>query len=199
MKTYRFVFVLALGSCGGEGEAHVPESGEVEGAVGALEGHGSFVGEVIARWLDEDRTMELIEDFAYEDEDGHRWEAPKGSVVDGASIPSALWSVVGAPFTGSYRKASVVHDVACQVKNNTWQDVHDMFYVACRCGGVGRIKSKVMYWAVYHLGPRWEPGGAFRPALTSLSAEQQVRFDEMVEFIESSDPSLEDLQSLSFE
>jgi hypothetical protein len=30
-----------------------------------------------------------------------------------------------------------------------------MFYEACRCGGVGAVKAKTMYYAVFHFGPRW--------------------------------------------
>ena len=32
-----------------------------------------------------------------------------------------------------------------------------MFYEACLCGGVDEQKAKVLYYAVYHFGPRWEP------------------------------------------
>lgn len=31
-----------------------------------------------------------------------------------------------------------------------------MFYEACRCGGVDDTQAKMMYYAVYHFGPRWE-------------------------------------------
>ena len=30
-----------------------------------------------------------------------------------------------------------------------------MFYEACRCGGVGAVQAKTMYYAVFHFGPRW--------------------------------------------
>ena len=80
---------------------------------------------------------------------------PAGSVVDGASIPQVFWSLVGGPFEGEYRNASVVHDVACDRKSEPWEAVHLMFYNACRCGGVGEKKAKLLYWAVYLGGPRW--------------------------------------------
>ena len=32
-----------------------------------------------------------------------------------------------------------------------------MFYEACRCGGVDETEAKLMYYAVYHFGPRWQP------------------------------------------
>lgn len=31
-----------------------------------------------------------------------------------------------------------------------------MFYEACRCGGVGAVPAKTMYYAVFHFGPRWQ-------------------------------------------
>jgi hypothetical protein len=39
-----------------------------------------------------------------------------------------------------------------------------MFYDACLCGGVGKAKAKVMYWAVRTFGPKWgqqEPQNVF--------------------------------------
>lgn len=116
---------------------------------------GRFVGAVVARWLDDGRSMTLVEPFAYVDPRDERWDAPAGSVVNGASIPRAFWSVIGGPFEGRFRDASVVHDVACESRSRAWRDVHRMFYEACRCGGVDAVTAKVMYYAVSHFGPRW--------------------------------------------
>src|SRR4051812_21904157 len=74
---------------------------------------GHFVGDVVAVFLSDGRRMQLNADFAYISPTGKRWNAPNGSIVDGASIPQAFWTVVGGPFEGQYRNASVVHDVAC--------------------------------------------------------------------------------------
>ena len=101
------------------------------------------------------RTMRLLEDFAYIDPSGRRWEAPKGSVIDGASIPQFAWSLIGGPFEGPYRNASVIHDVACVERKLAWQDVHLAFYTAMRAADVSPWKAKIMYGAVYHFGPRW--------------------------------------------
>lgn len=118
---------------------------------------GHFEGDVVASWDNDGRKMTLREDFGYVDPDGRRWTAPAGSVVDGASIPAAFWTFIGGPFEGQYRKASVVHDVGCQEMSSSWEDVHRMFYDACVCGGVDVQTAKVLYYAVYHFGPRWEP------------------------------------------
>lgn len=116
---------------------------------------GRFVGDVVARWAANGRDMTLVEPFAYVDPRDARWDAPAGAVVNGASIPQAFWSLIGGPFEGRFRNASVVHDVACEVRDREWRQVHRMFYEACRCGGVAVAKAKAMYYAVWHFGPRW--------------------------------------------
>ena len=116
---------------------------------------GRFDGAVTARWLDDGRSMQLVEPFVYVDPRAERWDAPAGAVVNGASIPRAFWSLIGGPFEGHFRDASVVHDVACETRARGWQATHRMFYEACRCGGVGDVLAKTMYYAVHHFGPRW--------------------------------------------
>jgi hypothetical protein len=116
---------------------------------------GRYIGEVIAKWLDDGRVMELQDDFSYVDPAGVSWLAPRGSKVDGASIPPAAWSLIGGPFEGKYRNASVIHDVACQKKDRPWQKAHRMFYDAMLTSGVPSLKAKVMYAAVLVGGPKW--------------------------------------------
>ncbi|RLS84010.1 MAG: DUF1353 domain-containing protein [Planctomycetota bacterium] len=116
---------------------------------------GRFIGDVVAKWEADGRDMTLVEPFAYVDPRDARWDAPPGAVVNGASIPRAFWSLIGGPFEGRFRNASVVHDVACVIRDRPWQEVHRMFHDACRCGGVGAAKAATMYYAVYQFGPRW--------------------------------------------
>jgi hypothetical protein len=149
---------------------------------------------VRAEWLDEDHhSMKLLEDFSYVDSKRVEWIAPKDSVIDGASIPRWLWTVVGSPFTGPYRKASVVHDVACDAKSRPWLDVHRMFYEACLCGGATEIQAKVMYAAVYNFGPRWAPGGGAFFMIGSPMSEDQ--FAILKSQIENENPSLEAIEN----
>jgi hypothetical protein len=98
--------------------------------------------------------MTLVQDFAYVDPSGLRWDAPAGAVVDGASIPRMAWSVIGGP-EGLCRKASVIHDVACDRRRQPWEKVHEAFYTAMLAAGVPAVTAKVMYAAVYHFCPRW--------------------------------------------
>ncbi|PHR85875.1 MAG: hypothetical protein COA78_38715 [Blastopirellula sp.] len=116
---------------------------------------GQFLEPLEMRVESDGKTFTLTKDFGYIDAQGKQWDAPTGSRVDGATIPRLLYTVVGSPMTGKYRMASVVHDVACIQKTEPWKETHRMFYEACRCGGVGDSKAKMMYWAVYHFGDRW--------------------------------------------
>lgn len=120
---------------------------------------GRFEGRVVAHWEDDGRSMTLLEPFGYRDPSAVHWPAPAGSLVNGASIPRVFWSLIGGPFSGRFRRASVVHDVACIDRTRPWRQVHRMFYDACRCGHVGVVKAKTMYYAVYHFGPRWRVVG----------------------------------------
>jgi hypothetical protein len=78
-----------------------------------------------------------------------------GARIDGATIPRPFWTVTGGPYDGPYRKASVIHDWYCDVRERPWQDVHQMFYDAMIDSGVTPRKAKVMFLAVWACGPRW--------------------------------------------
>ena len=82
---------------------------------------GYFNGDIVAKWLDDGRTMRLTEPFEYVGPDGRKWPVPTGTVVDGASIPQSFWSVIGGPFEGMYRKPSVVHDYYCGARTRKFQ------------------------------------------------------------------------------
>jgi len=148
--------------------------------------HGQFLNKVKCEWMVQkgpDREIILLDDFYYIDPSGKRWPASKGSVVNGASIPWPLWNKwIGPPFVGNYRRASVVHDVACDLREKicaSSQIAHRMFYDACLCGGVGKTKAKVMYWAVKAFGPKWGD----QNAKNVLTKKQYVELKEIEEFI----------------
>lgn len=117
---------------------------------------GQFQGRLVTEWLGDGRNMRLVDSFAYRSPDRETWEVPKGTVVNGASIPQFLWSFIGSPFGGKYRKASVIHDYFCEARNRDWRRVHRVFYEAMLDAGVERSKAWIMYQAVNRFGPRWE-------------------------------------------
>lgn len=135
-----------------------------------------FIGEVETRWLRNggaDRDMELLSDFSFVDARGVRWDAPKGWKINGASIPPQLWSAVGSPFVGDYRRASVVHDVQCDLRERPHKEVHRMFYDAMICDGVAPFRARYMYQAVRLFGPKWGPGW-MRTTVPFFGQETQV-------------------------
>jgi hypothetical protein len=156
---------------------------------------GHYEGDVVTKWISEDREMELVEPFVYVDPSGRRWTAGPGSVINGASIPSAFWSVIGGPFEGRFRKASVLHDVACEDQTEPWQDVHRMFYHACRCSRVGNGKAQTMYWAVYNFGPRWSPAGTNVPMVFAAAPVDESTVANAARYFERKDLSLEDIEA----
>ena len=76
---------------------------------------------------------------------------------------------------------------------------HRMFYNASRCGGVGEVRAKVMYAAVFHFGPRWQAGGrgpaAFAPAQRGPRVEEN--FEALKAYVETNNPSLEEIETVA--
>ena len=117
-------------------------------------------------FLTQKYDAKLLEDFTYTGPEPDKlfWLAPKGFITDGASIPRIAWSFIGGPFEGQYRKAAIIHDVACVERTRSWQVTHRAFYTGMRAAGVDEADAKVMYAAVYHFGPRWaEPKSMVLP------------------------------------
>src|SRR5438874_3680797 len=134
---------------------------------------GHYSGYVEARWENDGRKMTLLSELRYTDPQAVVWVAPAGSVVDGASIPRSLWSLMGGPFEGKYRNASVLHDVAYDQHNRPWQVCDEMFYNAMRCSGVSAVEAKTMYFALCRFGHHWKQPRA--SSETVARAEENVR------------------------
>jgi hypothetical protein len=167
-------------------------------------GQGYFVGRVAVEWLTTqttERDMRLLEPFGFVDPTGKRWQAPSGTVINGASIPQAGWSFVGSPYTGNYRRASVIHDYYCDTRTETWEHVHRMFYDAMLTGGVDPTNAKIMYGIVWGAGPRWETikfknlenieEKVIIPQVVSVSPQFER---EVQEWIRSTNPTLNEIE-----
>ncbi len=120
-----------------------------------VESGGHFIGDLVITPVGDGVHWDLLEDYGFEDKRTVRWMVPRETRVDGASIPKALWSLVGSPFTGKYVQASVIHDYFCDIRSRNWKEVHRVFYEAMLVSGVSEKRAKVMYAAVYFAGPRW--------------------------------------------
>ena len=101
------------------------------------------------------RRVRLLEDLIFIDANGKKWTSPKGSVVDGATIPKVFQGLIGTPYGGQYVLASVIHDIAYDEKKASWQEVHQAFYDAMLASGVEAKKAALMYVAVYEASERW--------------------------------------------
>jgi hypothetical protein len=151
--------------------------------------------------------MTLLNELRYTDPKGVVWTAPAGSVIDGASIPRALWSFMGGPFEGKYRNASVLHDVAYDQKNKPPALVDRMFYNAMRCSGVSAVEAKTMYYALLRFGRHWKFSvKKANPVLPDSSGELLNReprtttidpgeVGAIQQWIRQNDPSLDQIES----
>lgn len=149
----------------------------------------TFSADPRTRWItardQPDRGMELIDDFWFDDRSGRRWTAPKGLVTDGASIPQALWTLVGSPFTGDYRRAALVHDQACKLAASAAErrSADRMFYEACRAGGCP-VRDAVLLYLGVRIGAYF-PGVAawttavetVRPRMATSAGDDHVQRD----------------------
>lgn len=117
--------------------------------------YGRYEGELVLTPVSGTGSMKLINTYSYIDPAGGRWDAPAGTITDGASIPRFIWSLAGNPWGGDYRFAAVIHDVACKKKDRPWEIVHLTFYYAMLAAGVSERRAKIMYSAVSNFGPRW--------------------------------------------
>ena len=119
-------------------------------------GEGQYVGKIVTEWLPNGRDMLIVNSFEYIDPEGRKWPVPARTKVDGASIPQPFWSIIGGPFEGPYRNASVVHDFYCTVRTRKVEDVHKVFRAAMLTSGVGERRAWLMWKAVDQFGPRWK-------------------------------------------
>jgi hypothetical protein len=199
-------FVAVFTACASDKEA----AGTDQTVPGATK-WGFFNGQPVTKWNPDGRTMTLLTELRYTDPKGNVWVAPIGSIVDGASIPRYLWSLMGGPFEGRYRNASVLHDVAYGDKKRPWQDCDRMFYYAMRCSGVSAVEAKTMFYALYRFGHHWkfpikrakpvkfdgqlvaraEPIPQPIPRAIPVNPEQ---ITEARDWIQDADPSLEQIE-----
>jgi hypothetical protein len=133
--------------------------------------HGTFLDELNARFLDDGRKIQLLDDFRFLDPSDIEWKAERGFVSDGASIPRSLWTIVGGPLDGKYRRASIIHDKYCEIRTRSWKDTHRVFYFGMRASGVSESKARTMYFAVLIGGPRW---GLVNGAITYIVPEYSI-------------------------
>ena len=201
MRAYLVIFVagLLVGCAGDKTPAWVRGASKQENK------WGHYSGYVEARWENDGRSMTLLNELRYTDPDGVVWIAPAGSQVDGASIPRSLWTIMGGPFEGRYRNASVLHDVAYDQHNKPWPVCGQMFYNAMRCSGVSAVNAGTMYYALRKFGRHWKAPKAepIKVGDEIVARAEEVRRATPVnssdinttrDWIRNSDPSLQQIE-----
>ena len=112
-----------------------------------------FSGYPKTRW-EGFRLMYLTEEFYFIDKSNKKWIVPINAEINGATIPKPLWSTIGPPFVGAYRRASVVHDYFVGEGSNpnvTYEQrrqADKMFFEACRFDGCSWKFAATLYLGV---------------------------------------------------
>jgi hypothetical protein len=140
--------------------------------------YGKFTGTLKLSPVGDGIHMTVLEAISYDDGLRHELDVPANFETDGASIPRALWTIVGSPFSGgNYVEAAVIHDEGCVSHKYDWQTTHMMFYRAMIDSGVSEHYAKLLYYGVRLGGPRWEevatgPPGSFGKTGGSTTLEE---------------------------
>lgn len=185
--------LLRIASIDWRFEPGAPRPTEAASAPGTFEGLPPQIA-----LLDDGRTARLLAPLSFTQANGTAWPVPAGVELDGASIPRILWSLIGGPFEGRYRNASIVHDHYCVVRTRSWQDTHRVFYDAMRSSGETATKAKIMYYAVYRFGPRWgaEVAAPLEAAL-SVGPAEVASLAADAEAIHVQNLTLEEIETLA--
>ncbi len=145
----------------------------------------NFEGEFLFQWLDglerSHREMKLLKEVAFIDQSGQRWQVPADEVTDGASIPPPLWSFAGSPFTGTYRRAAVIHDHYCRIGTLPAAKVHELFWEGMLADGTNWLDAQIKHAAVVmydQLMSRFGEGcGIESRPLADVASSAQAQFD----------------------
>lgn len=89
--------------------------------------------------------------LTYVAKDGSVFVVPLGFVTDGASIPRALWSLIGDPLD-TYAEAAVLHDYLYRTGCVTKEHADDLLLEAMETLDVGWLTRHTIWLGVYWFG-----------------------------------------------
>ena len=98
---------------------------------------------------------QIVSNLAYEN-DTLSVIVKDGFYTDGASIPKALWNIVGSPFEGNYTEPAIIHDGLYGSHWLTKEESDKLFLEMMKVNGVSWLKRYTMYYAV-----KWFGNGAW--------------------------------------
>ena len=115
---------------------------------------GRFKGEYAIKGIGP-YLFKTLAELSYTTKKGVTHTVPVDFVTDGASIPRIFWSFIGSPFTGFYRRPSLIHDelYATQKFKRIYAD--RVFLEGMEDEGVSFWKRRLIYLAVRLRG--WVP------------------------------------------
>jgi len=119
--------------------------------------HAGFQGtlELLPPDCEKTAQCQLGQDFGYLDPSGVGWQARKGLLTDGASIPPWARPFIGEPFDKPFVAAAVLHDHYCKRQVRPWRQTHKVFYEALLESNVPAVQAAIMYLGVLVGGPKW--------------------------------------------
>ncbi|OHX63987.1 DUF1353 domain-containing protein [Flammeovirga pacifica] len=144
-----------------------------------------FSGYPITKWKGNDRLMILLDDLSFTDQNNKVWTAPLGAEINGATIPQSLWNIIGSPYVGKYRRASVIHDYFVGEGNNpnvTFQErrlADKMFFEACRHDGCTWKCAAILYIGV-SIGSWWSIKGVSKSEETECFSSYHTDEDALI-------------------
>ena len=98
-----------------------------------------------------EQTYEVIEPLVYDNGLILLQVNPKFD-FDGASIPKALWGIIGSPMTDGYQRAACLHDALYASEHFNRKTCDELFLEAMKSDSVGYFKRYAMYNAVRIFG-----------------------------------------------
>jgi len=166
-------------------------------------GQGGFEGRVVVEWLDDAfvPSVRTLEDYGFRQAKGKFWQVARGQVFDGRGMPPLFYDLVGQPYGGNFRKASIVYESATQRMTEKWDEAQRMFFEAAVAEGVAVPEAKVMYLLLALQGSRWEvPGSRCFGSCHGLSRPlewrpviDEAKTGELVNWVRAADPKLDEI------
>jgi hypothetical protein len=99
----------------------------------------------------------VLSNFRYTDPNNVTWQANKGNITDGASIPKLLRFIAGQPFDPRFTKAAVIHDHYSKTSRpvRPWKQTQRVFFDALIEDGLNAPHSNLLYLGVLLGSKRW--------------------------------------------
>jgi hypothetical protein len=120
----------------------------------------SFFGDRSLSFDSDAYEVTTLGDFGFIDSSGTKWTVPKGTVVDGSSIPRPAWSVAGSPLGSGYVIPSVLHAryyslLAAGVEGTPSRKAVDkMLYESLVKAGMSELRASIVYNAARTFGAK---------------------------------------------